>query len=64
MMELLSDAARRNPYPLYDRIRETSPVFHEPQSGLWMLFDYESVNQALTDQETFRCMIRRSRRGK
>ena len=53
MVEMFSDEARRNPYPLYDQIRATSPVFREPQSGLWMLFDYESVKRALTDHETF-----------
>jgi cytochrome P450 len=52
-MDLFSDEARRNPYPLYDQIRNVSPVFQEPQTGLWMLFDYESVKRALNDHEVF-----------
>jgi cytochrome P450 len=53
MTELFSDEARRNPYPAYEEIRSTSPILRDPQSGLWMLFDYHSVNRALTDHETF-----------
>jgi cytochrome P450 len=53
MIEIFSDAARRNPYPLYNQIRSASPVLHEPRSGLWILFDYDSVKRALTDHETF-----------
>jgi cytochrome P450 len=53
MTNLFFDAARRDPYPLYEQIRSTSPVLREPQGGLWMLFDYESVKRALTDHVTF-----------
>ena len=53
MTNIFSDEARRNPYPLYDQLRSTTPVFREPQSGLWMLFDYESVKRALTDHASF-----------
>jgi cytochrome P450 len=53
MTHLFSDEARRNPYPIYDQIRSASPVLHEPQSGLWMLFDYECVKRALTDHQAF-----------
>src|SRR5687767_7809639 len=52
-MNLFSDEARRNPYPLYDQMRPVSPVFRDPQSGLWILFDYENVKRALSDHETF-----------
>jgi cytochrome P450 len=53
MFKIFSDDARRDPYPLYDHLRSTAPVFCEPQSGLWMLFDYGSVHRGLTDHETF-----------
>src|SRR5688572_30771282 len=52
-MNLFSDEARRNPYPLYDQLRSNSPVFREPQSGLWMVFDYENVKWLLNDHGTF-----------
>src|SRR5438445_2019055 len=53
MMNLFSDEARRNPFPLYDEMRRRSPVFHEPRSDLWMIFDYDGVKRALNDQEAF-----------
>jgi cytochrome P450 len=51
--DLLSDNARRNPYPVYERIRAISPVLKEPTTGVWMVFDYETVKRILTDPETF-----------
>jgi cytochrome P450 len=53
MMDLFSETVRRNPYPAYQGMRSSSPILPEPKSGLWMLFDYESVNRALTDHEAF-----------
>jgi cytochrome P450 len=53
MFDIFSDAARRNPYPLYDQIRSASPALHDPGTGLWLLFDYESVKRALSDHESF-----------
>src|SRR6185312_9047833 len=57
MVDLFSDDTRRNPYPLYDQLRSTSPVFQLPNSDTWMIFDYEGVNRALTDHETFSSMV-------
>jgi cytochrome P450 len=52
-MNIFSDDVRRNPYPLYDQLRTTSPVLRVPPpfSG-WMIFDYDSVKRALNDHET------------
>src|SRR5438270_395676 len=44
---------RRDPFPVYDRVRGVSPVLHEPASGLWMVFDYEGVKRVLSDHEAF-----------
>ena len=52
-IELFSDDARRNPFPLYAQLRATSPVFREPRSRLWMVLDYESVQRVLSDHESF-----------
>jgi cytochrome P450 len=52
-MNIFSDEMRRNPYPIYEQMRNASPVFHDPQSGLWMIFDYEGVKWALSDPEAF-----------
>ncbi|HVX10114.1 MAG TPA: cytochrome P450 [Pirellulales bacterium] len=53
MLDLFSDDARRNPFPLYDLARTARPVMHEPRSGSWLIFDYAGVKQALDDTETF-----------
>jgi len=53
-MQIFSDATRRNPYPLYDQLRTTSPVLHiPPPFNGWLLFDYESVKWALSDHDSF-----------
>jgi len=52
-MDLLSPEIRRNPYPAYDQIRSASPLLRDPRSGLWMIFDYESVKRVVTDHDTF-----------
>ena len=53
MIHLLDDATRRDPYPLYARLRAASPVLHDPRSGLWMLFGYDAVKRALNDASSF-----------
>ena len=53
MIDFFSDAMRRNPYPVYDQLRSASPVFHDPGSGLWMVFDYEGVRRVLNDHDVF-----------
>jgi cytochrome P450 len=53
-MELFSDEMRRNPYPLYDRMRIGSPLLRVPPPfNAWMIFDYEGVKRALSDHEAF-----------
>jgi cytochrome P450 len=52
-MDFLTDEVRRDPYPLYDRMRAASPALHVPGPDLWMIFDYEGVRRALTDHEAW-----------
>jgi cytochrome P450 len=52
-MDLFSPEIRRNPFPVYDQLRATSPILHEPESDSWILFDHASVKLALTDHERF-----------
>src|SRR4029453_10395532 len=52
-IDIFSDEARRNPYPLYDQIRTASPVLRDPTTGFVILLDYKSGGRALTDHETF-----------
>ena len=54
MNPLFSDEFRRDPYPLYAKMRATlPPVLRDPASGLWMVFDFEGVQRVLSDYETF-----------
>jgi cytochrome P450 len=57
MLSLFSDDVRRNPYPMYEHLRNTSPLVHDPQTGLWMVFDYDGVKRVLTDHEAFSSRI-------
>lgn len=52
-MDLFTDDVRRNPFPVYDRLRAAAPVYHDPRVDLSAVFDYEGVRQALADPETF-----------
>jgi cytochrome P450 len=53
MRQFFPDAMRRNPFPVYEELRESSPLFHFEPADLWMVFDYESVKRAMNDHETF-----------
>ncbi len=53
MIDLTSEEARRNPFPLYDQLRSASPIRHDPRHDLWMILDYEGVKRALSDPDTF-----------
>lgn len=52
-MDLFSDEVRRDPYPLYERLRADSPVIHDPNTDLWLILDYAGVRRALADHEAF-----------
>lgn len=54
MMNLFSDDLRRDPYPIYEQFRGTSPVFHAPPPmDMWLIFDYDASKRVLNDFETF-----------
>jgi cytochrome P450 len=42
-----------NPFPHYERMRETAPVYHDEQSGSWHIFRYDDVQRALSEYATF-----------
>ena len=53
MLNFFTDEIRRDPFPVYDQLRSSTPLLHDPQSGLWIVFDYDGVKRALGDQEAF-----------
>ena len=48
-----SDGASLDPFPHYDRMRESAPVFHDEQSGSWHVFRYDDVQRVLSEHGTF-----------
>jgi cytochrome P450 len=50
---LFTAEGRRNPYPHYDQFRADVPLFRDPITGLWMVFDYQGVKRLLNEQESF-----------
>jgi cytochrome P450 len=47
------DESPLNPFPYYERMRESAPVFHDGQSGSWHVFRYEDVERVLSEHGTF-----------
>jgi cytochrome P450 len=52
-VDLYTDEARIDPYPIYDRMREAGPVVHLTRTDLYALTRYDDVRTALMDWETF-----------
>jgi cytochrome P450 len=53
-MNIFSDEVRRNPYPVYARMRKECPVLYVPPPfDGWLLFRYDDVKRGLNDHETF-----------
>ncbi|HTW48235.1 MAG TPA: cytochrome P450 [Acidobacteriaceae bacterium] len=63
MIDFASPDYRRNPFPVYDQLRAAAPLVHDPRTGLWLLFDYASVRQALTDHARFSSSLFRAGRS-
>ncbi|MEZ0371537.1 MAG: cytochrome P450 [Candidatus Sericytochromatia bacterium] len=53
MLQLFSKQMRRNPYPYYEQVRRGSPLLHDPQGVMWLVFDYDGVKRVLTQHEVF-----------
>lgn len=47
------DEPSLNPFPHYERMRESAPVFQDEQSGSWHVFRYADVERVLSDHGTF-----------
>ena len=44
---LYTEAARLDPHPFYDRLRQLAPVYRDEDSGLWFLSRWEDCNRIL-----------------
>ena len=52
-VDLFSDEARVNPYPVYERLRAAGPVVHLVRHDLYAISRYDDVRAALMDWATF-----------
>jgi cytochrome P450 len=43
----------RDPHPMFDRIREESPLYYNPEHDFYALSRYDDADAALLDHETF-----------
>jgi len=50
-----------NPFPLYHTMRQTQPLYHDPQRGNWNVFRYDDVQRVLSEYTTFSSQFRRKR---
>lgn len=48
-----SDASSLDPFPQYERMRESAPVYHDEQSGSWHVYRYDDVQRVLSEHGTF-----------
>ncbi len=48
-----SPELREDPYPVYRRLRDEYPVFHNEELSFWALSRYDDVQAALLDPETW-----------
>jgi cytochrome P450 len=48
-----SAAFRQDPYPVYRRLRDETPVYHNQELGFYALSRYDDIVAALQDVETF-----------
>lgn len=52
-MEEMNREQLLNPFPWYERMRREAPVHFDPEQNRWMIFDYEGVQQVLSDHQSF-----------
>jgi len=50
-----------DPFPLYESMRHSEPVYHDPERGNFSLFRYGDVQRALSDFESFSSQFRGDR---
>jgi len=54
MVDVFSDANRRDPFPLYAQMRQACPVVRVPPPfDAWMVLDYDGVKRVLADAAAF-----------
>jgi cytochrome P450 len=53
MLDMFSPELRRNPYPMYQMMRQSQPVMYIEPLNIWSVFQYEDVRTVLSDHARF-----------
>ena len=53
MLSNITSEQALNPFPFYRAMRESQPIFYQPQQNTWTLFRYADAEQVLTDYKLF-----------
>lgn len=53
MMDVSASEQPLDPFPGYETMRKSQPVFRDPQSGVWHVFLYDDVQRVLSEHATF-----------
>jgi cytochrome P450 len=53
-----------NPYPFYEKMRQSNPVAYDGENDVWAVFRYDDVYKVLTDYDTFSSDFSRWNRSK
>jgi cytochrome P450 len=48
-----TDGPSLDPFPQYERMRKSAPVFQDEQSGSWHVYTYDDVQRVLSEHGTF-----------
>jgi cytochrome P450 family 142 subfamily A polypeptide 1 len=52
-LDLLSPAAHRDPWEMYDNVRENDPIYWDPHNEIWFAFRHEDVLELSKNPEVF-----------
>lgn len=50
-MSFFSREVRRDPYPLYEQVRISSPLLHNAAADMWLVFDHDGARRVLTEED-------------
>lgn len=53
MLDMFSPELRRNPYPMYQMMRQSQPVMYIEPLNIWSVFQYDDVRTVLSDHARF-----------
>lgn len=53
MLNMLTTEVKRNPYPMYQSMRQSQPVLYLEPLNVWCVFRYEDVRTVLSDHARF-----------